>query len=89
MQLNCWHVEEQEKKKQYGSKILFCFEIQNWSLWIWVFKAICNFKLNDEVYFLKTVNHQFMGKFPGLVVNVEDSQSEPLSLDVSSIPGFA
>ncbi len=29
------------------------------------------------------------GKLPGLVVNIEDSQSEPKSLDVSSIPGFA
>ncbi len=29
------------------------------------------------------------GKLPGLVVNVKDSQSEPWSLDVSSIPGFA
>jgi hypothetical protein len=29
------------------------------------------------------------GKLPGLVVNIEDSQSEPWSLDVSSIPGFA
>jgi hypothetical protein len=29
------------------------------------------------------------GKLPGLVVNVEDSQSEQWSLDVSSIPGFA
>ncbi len=29
------------------------------------------------------------GKLPGLVVNVEDSQSEPWSLGVSSIPGFA
>jgi hypothetical protein len=29
------------------------------------------------------------GKLPGLVVNVEDSQSEPWSLDVSSIPVFA
>ncbi len=29
------------------------------------------------------------GKLPGLVVNVEDSQSEPWSLDMSSIPGFA
>jgi hypothetical protein len=30
-----------------------------------------------------------MGKLPGLVVNVEDSQSEPWSLDMSSIPRFA
>ncbi len=29
------------------------------------------------------------GKLPGLVVNIEDSQSEPWSLDVSLIPGFA
>jgi hypothetical protein len=28
-------------------------------------------------------------KLPGLVVNFEDSQSEPWSLDLSSIPGFA
>ncbi len=30
-----------------------------------------------------------LGMLPGLVVNVEDSQSEPWSLDVSSIPKFA
>jgi hypothetical protein len=30
-----------------------------------------------------------LGKLPGLVVNVEDSQSELWSLDASSIPGFA
>jgi hypothetical protein len=29
-----------------------------------------------------------VGKLPGLVVNVEDSQSEPWSSDVGSIPGF-
>ncbi len=29
------------------------------------------------------------GKLPGLVVNIKDSQSEPWSLDVSSVPGFA
>jgi hypothetical protein len=29
------------------------------------------------------------GEAPGLVVNIEDSQSEPWSLDVSSIPRFA
>ncbi len=28
------------------------------------------------------------GKLPDLVVNIEDSQSEPWSLDVSSILGF-
>ncbi len=28
------------------------------------------------------------GKLPGLVANAEDSQSEPWSLDVSSIPGL-
>ncbi len=38
---------------------------------------------------VKTVRKQTLGKLPGLVVNVEDSQSEPWSLDVSSIPGFA
>jgi hypothetical protein len=29
------------------------------------------------------------GKLPGLVVCIKDSQFEPWSLDVSSIPGFA
>jgi hypothetical protein len=29
-----------------------------------------------------------IGKLPGLVVNVEDSRSEPWSLDVGSNPGF-
>jgi hypothetical protein len=29
------------------------------------------------------------GKHPGLVMNIEDSQSEPWCLDVSSIPRFA
>ncbi len=29
------------------------------------------------------------GMLPGLAVNIEVSQSEPWSLDVSSIPGFA
>jgi hypothetical protein len=28
------------------------------------------------------------GKLPGLVVNIKDSQSEPWSLDVGSIPRF-
>jgi hypothetical protein len=31
---------------------------------------------------------RLVGKLPGLVVNIEDSQSESWSLDVSSIPGF-
>jgi hypothetical protein len=29
-----------------------------------------------------------LGKLPGLVVSVKDSQSEPLSSDMGSIPGF-
>jgi len=29
-----------------------------------------------------------VGKLPGLVVNIEDSQSEPWPLDVGSNPGF-
>jgi hypothetical protein len=32
---------------------------------------------------------QILGKLPGLVVNIKDSQSEPWSLDMSSVPGFA
>jgi len=31
----------------------------------------------------------WLGKPPGLVVNAEDSQSKPWSLDVGSNPGFA
>ncbi len=43
-----------------------------------------NLKLQDIIQQLE--NKQ--GKLPGLVVNVGDSQSEPWSLDVSSIPGL-
>ncbi len=39
----------------------------------------------NKISFIKNLK---MGRLPGLVVNVEDSQSEPWSLDVSSIPGF-
>jgi hypothetical protein len=38
---------------------------------------------------LKLSRYCLLGKLPGLVVNVKDSLSEPWSLDVSSIPGFA
>ncbi len=41
--------------------------------------------LNNSFY----CNFQVLGKLPGLVVNADNSQSEPWSLDVSSIPGFA
>jgi hypothetical protein len=37
-------------------------------------------------HFSIKVKFSLAGKLPGLVVNVEDSQSEPWSLDVSSIP---
>jgi hypothetical protein len=38
---------------------------------------------------LKLSRYCLLGKLSGLVVNVEDSQSEPWSLNVSSIPVFA
>ncbi len=46
------------------------------------------FEYNIAIILIK-VRIVLLGKLPGLVVNVEDSQSEPWSLDVSSIPGFA
>jgi hypothetical protein len=38
--------------------------------------------------FLEHLSIDIQGKLPGLVVNVKDSQSEPWSSDVGSIPAF-
>jgi len=47
----------------------------------------CYRQLFDNIL-SKTTNKILVGKLPGLVVNVEDSRSEPWSLDVGSNTGF-
>jgi hypothetical protein len=53
-----------------------------------------NKKVNVSEYVLSPSNHKFApsitnkGKPPGVLVNIKDSQSEPWSSDMGSIPGF-
>ncbi len=54
-----------------------------------VTKSLTPFSKRVTLIIIRNIEPHFLGKLPGLVVKVVDSQSEPWSLDVSSIPRFA
>jgi hypothetical protein len=65
--------------KIINNKFQWCLKVE-----VWIFKvaALCFLVKKDAM------NKKMLGKLPGLVVNVKDSQSEPWFSDMGSIPGF-